>query len=271
MISLDWKQRLVSDSIDFFERKLPTRYYDFDIIYNAYPERVDNKVPRDVIVFVADTLATKMQKNHRDYLPFIEHIVQHKGENGKVAFAVIISKFMKKDYAFYFDYAKNVLFSINNSADITLIVEKVYFPIFKKAPLEHVDTLISWLLEGSELLTNYLLKVVLRICKTNPEFLQKFSDKLENRWLGASADFVKVNGAFLKSLGKLDPGHYLSIYKKYKTTREPVFVEILTAGLVIYDDFLLEAYEAWSKSGNARLKKVALTGYKFLKKKKPKL
>ena len=62
MISLDWKERLIQDSIDFFERKLPAGDYDFDIIYNVYPKRTDNKIPRDVVVLVASTLSNKMVK-----------------------------------------------------------------------------------------------------------------------------------------------------------------------------------------------------------------
>ena len=45
MISLDWKERLKKDTIDFAERKLPAHDYDIDIIYNAYPQRIDNKIP----------------------------------------------------------------------------------------------------------------------------------------------------------------------------------------------------------------------------------
>jgi len=45
-------------------------------------------------------------------------------------------------------------------------------------------------------------------------------------------------------------------------------VEILTLGLANYDDVLYEIYEIWNKSGNARLKKSAVSGKKFLMKRK---
>ena len=268
MISLDWKERLVQDTIDFFDRKLPQGDYDFDIIYNAYPERIDNKIPRDVVILVASTLATKMVKNHKDYLPFCEYIREKKGENGRLVFACIISKFLRKDYDFYFKYAKNYLFSLEDLNDIHLIIDKIFFPIFKKHPRESIETIITWLYENNDKINQHLIKLVLKIGKNDTEFLKEFTGKLENRWLSASPDFIKICALFLKHLGKLDKERYLEFYRNYKSTREPVFVEILTGGLIMYEEFIYEIYESWSKSGNARLKKAALTGLKFLKKKK---
>jgi len=268
MISLDWKDRLVHDSVDFFERKLPNGDYDFDIIYNAYPERCENKVPRDVIVLVANTLASKMLKKHKDYIAFCDYIWKYKGINGKLAFACIISKFLRKDHLFYFDYAKKYLFAATDVAEINILIDKIFFPLFKKLPQEHIETLISWLRDGNERLNQQFLKIVFKIGKSDPEFLRKFSSKLENRWLSANPEFVKICGVFLKGLSKVDYELYLSFYRSYKSTREPIFVEILTDGLVKYEEFIYETYESWGKSGNARLKKAALTGLKFLKKRK---
>lgn len=270
MISLDWKERLINDTKDFFERKLPQNDYDFDIIYNAYPERVDNKIPREVVVLVATTLANLIGKNHYKFKDFFEYIWNKKGENGKIAFACLVSKFKKYDYKFYFEFAKKNLFNSSDAHDTNILIDKVFYPIFKKYPEEHIDTLIHWLREDNDIINQHLIKIPLKIGKNNSEYLSKFSSKLENRWLGASAEYVKISGLFLKQLYKLDKKLYLKIYKNYINTREPVFVEILTSGLTCYEDFLLEAYDNWSKSGNARLKKAALTGYKYLIKKKGK-
>ena len=57
MISLDWKERIIKDTTDFFERKLPRGDFDIDIVYNAYPQRIYNKVPQAVITLVGKTLA----------------------------------------------------------------------------------------------------------------------------------------------------------------------------------------------------------------------
>jgi len=268
MISLDWKERLIADCIDFFERKLPEGYYDFDVIYNAYPKRIDNKIPRDIVVFVADTLASKMLKVHKEYLPFLDYIWKKKGENGKLVFSCILSKFIKKDQKFYYDYTKKYMDSIDNTSDVSLLMEKVFYPIYKKNPTEHIEPLINWLRDANDVISQNLIKIILKIGKSNSDFLKKFTDKMENRWLNATPEFAKVSGNFLKSLGKIDQELYLNFYRNYKATREPIFVEILTIGLMMYSDSLYETYENWSKSGNARLKKAALTGLKFLKKKK---
>ncbi|MCL1827491.1 MAG: hypothetical protein FWG20_05550, partial [Candidatus Cloacimonetes bacterium] len=58
------------------------------------------------------------------------------------------------------------------------------------------------------------------------------------------------------------------IYRKNSKSREPVIVEILTAGLTGYEDFIYQMYEEWSKSGNARLKKAAVSGFKNLARRK---
>jgi len=268
MITLDWKDRLVQDSIDYFERKLPGGDYDFDIIYNAYPGRTDNKIPRDVIVLVANTLATKMFKNHNSYLPFCDYIWKHKGINGKIAFSCIISKFLRKDQQFYLDYTKKYLYKTNDLTEINMLLDKIFYPLFKKQPLNYIEIIINWMRDDHEKINQQLIKTVFKIAKNDADFLNKFINRLEHRWMGASPEFVKICGFFLKQLSKHDYGTYLGIYKNYKTSREPIFVEILTYGLVKYDDMVFEMYENWSKSGNARLKKSAVSGLKFLNKRK---
>ena len=268
MISLDWRDRLIQDSIDYFERKLPEGDYDFDIIYNAYPERNDNKIPRDVIVLVANTLASKMLRNHSQYLPFCDYIWKYKGLNGKIAFACIVSKFLRKDYQFYFEYTKKYLSKTKDNIEINMLLDKVFLPLFKKQPLKNIDIIINWIKEDNEKINQQLVKIVFKISKTDSEFLTKFINKFENKWLEANQEFTKISGFFLKMLAKHDYDLYLNLYKNYKTTREPIFVEILTHGLVKYDDVIYEIYENWGKSGNARLKKSAITGLKYLNKRK---
>jgi len=268
MISLDWKERLINDTHDFFERKLPKGDYDFDIIYNVYPERVDNKIPRDVVVLVATTLANVINRNHEKYKDFFEYIWRKKGENGKTAYACLVSKFIKYDYNYYFESAKKNLFSSVDAYEINILIDKVFYPIFKKHPESNIDILIHWFKEDNEVINQHLIKIPLKIAKNDHEYLKKFSQKLENKWLGASPEYVKLSGLFLKHLYKLDKDFYLEIYRNYINTREPVFVEILTLGLSCYNDFLLEAYQNWCKSGNARLKKAALIGNRYLNKKK---
>jgi len=267
MISLDWKERLVRDSQDFLERKIPMGDYDFDIIYNAYPERIENKVPRDVVVLVSSTLASAMAKNPDQYKTFFDYIWEKKGENGKVAFACILGKVMSRKHNEYMDYVKAHLFKADNANDIALLLEKTLYPIFKKNPAQYFDTLIQWIREDNEQLSQCIIKMLMKLLKNESDLLRKFFAKMENRWMNASPNFIKINAFLIKSIAKTDETMYFSIYESYKNTRDPNFVEILTGGLTLYSDNIKEYYENWAKSGNARVKKAALTGLKFLKKK----
>lgn len=268
MISLDWKERLVLDSQDYMKRKLPAGDYDFDIIYNAYPERVDNKIPRDVIVLVATTLSSKMTKNYEQYKPFLEYIWEKKGENGKLAFACIISKFLKKSPEEYLEYIKPYLFKSQSATDIHILLEKAVYPLLKKSGAQYFDIFIQWIREDNEAVNNTLIKTILKVFKSESDILRQFSRKIENRWLNATPAYIKTSAFYLKQLQKIDESGYLSLYDSYKNTREPAFVEILCGGLAIYTPELEIYFENWSKSGNARVKKAGITGLKFLIKKK---
>ena len=70
MISLDWQERLKMDTQDFIERKLPKGNYDIDIVYNAYPQRIDGNIPHAVITLVGKTIAAKIYKDADKYFDF---------------------------------------------------------------------------------------------------------------------------------------------------------------------------------------------------------
>ncbi len=267
MISLDWKDRLIQDSQDYFTRKLPTGDYDFDIIFNAYPERVDNKIPRDVIVLVANTLAVNMVKSPDAFKPFLEYLWKNKGEYGKVAFSCILGRILLKKNQEYLVFLKDYLFHSESATEINLLLEKTIYLLLKKNPENYFDLLIQWIREDKEIVSQSIIKMVLKVFKSDNDLLKKFFAKMENRWMNASPAFAKINAFLLKSIAKLDEKFYFSVYDSYKTTREPVFVEILSGGLTLYSDSLKTYFENWSKSGNARVKKAALSGLKFLKKK----
>jgi hypothetical protein len=46
MLTIDWKERLTLDTDYYLEHKLPLQDYDFEIIFNAYPERSHGKIRR---------------------------------------------------------------------------------------------------------------------------------------------------------------------------------------------------------------------------------
>jgi len=186
MISLDWKERLIRDCNDFLERKIPQGDFHFDIIYNAFPLRQENKIPRDVIIFVSNTLGMKMVKKHKEYLPFCDFIWKYKGTNGRIAFSCIISKFLRKDYKFYFDYTRKYLKDCQDIVEINLLMDKIIFPIIKKQPLENVETIVNWLKEDKEKINQALIRTILKIGKENQDFLKRLIFRLE--FLGLNID-----------------------------------------------------------------------------------
>lgn len=83
MLTIDWKERLNMDAEDYLNNKLPNGDYDFEIIFNAYPERINGKIPAEVINYVAGVLVHKIGKNHEQYLPFYQQLWVKKGNTAK--------------------------------------------------------------------------------------------------------------------------------------------------------------------------------------------
>ena len=83
MLTIDWKERLNMDTADFLKNKLPKGDYDFEIIFIAYPERVNGKIPAEVISQVANNIVQQLGKKHELYLPFYNALWAKKGDYGK--------------------------------------------------------------------------------------------------------------------------------------------------------------------------------------------
>jgi len=92
MLTIDWKERFTLDTEDYLKNKLPNGDYDFEIIFNAYPERVNGKIPSRVITYVSGVIVSRLGRKHADYLPFYRHLWQEKDEHGKIGFCSDTSK-----------------------------------------------------------------------------------------------------------------------------------------------------------------------------------
>jgi len=268
MISLDWKERLKKDTLDFYERKLPKQDYDIEIVYNAYPERIDNKIPQSVITLVGKTLATKLAKNATQYVDFYDYILKHKGEYGYVMFAYIMAKAVKRNPDFFLPYIKKVLLSFKDQKALNFIIDKSLYPLLKKDALKYLDTLMNWIKEDHELMNNALQKLLVKLIKYDNSLIEPIFNKLENNWLYASDNMIRLNIAFLKNVFKIDPEFYLQVYQSYQHTRNPVFAEILTGAVCCKADVLEDLLANWSNSGNVKLKKLGQHGQKIIKRKK---
>ncbi len=268
MIPLDWKERLTKDSEDFFTRKIAIKDFDFDIIYNAYPERVDNKVPKEVVSFVANAIAVKMGNQVLDYIDFLDYLWYKKGENGKLAFVCIVTKLYRKKADFFLNFLSKKILESTCLIDLELLLDKCFYFMIKKDIKLHLDLLLGWFKNNNEVLHKAIIKLLVKIIKNEPGFLKPIFSKLESAWLYATPDTIKINSQFLKAISSLDKTFYLNLFENYRLTRNPAFVEILCGSLTFYNPMLDEIINAWSLSGNARLKKAALSGLKNLKRKK---
>lgn len=267
MISLDWKERIKADTLDFFERKLPEKDFDIDIIYNAYPERVDNKVPQSVITLVGKIIAAKMAKCAEDYFEFYDYILQKKGDNGKIIFAYIMGRAVRKKPDKFLDYLQKILLEIDDQRECNLIIDKAIFPLLKKKPHQYLDLMMNWIKQDNKYLSFSIQKLLVKLISFEPDMIKPIFHKLETSWLYASPNMIKLNSNFLKSTYKIDPDFYFSVFENYHLTRNPVFAEILCGAICCYNKNIEKLLTLWAASGNIKLKKVGLHGLKIHKKK----
>jgi hypothetical protein len=267
MISLDWKERLKKDTIDFFERKLPQRDYDIDIVYNAYPQRIDNNIPHAVITLVARTLAGKLTGAFQNYMDFYDYLLVHKGENGSIIFADIMARAVKSRPDVFMPYLHNKLFEVKEQKWRYQIIDKAIFPLMKKEHETYLERILQWIKKDDEEISLGLIKMLEKLMKYDPSLVKPVFKKMETSWLYATPIQVKMNIRILKTIYKIDRKYYFSIYEPYKNTRNPVFAEILFGAMVDFNDAILEMIEHWSQSGNIKLKKIGQSAQKVAKRK----
>jgi len=268
MISMDWKERLRKDSDDFFKNKIPEGFYDIEIVYNAYPLRVNNKIPNEVIAFVGKQIASKVADKPEEYIEFYNYIFDHKGETGKTIFAYIMCRALQKSPDIFFPYLEKKLFVLKDVKLATLIVDKAISPLVRKDPIRYQNIIINWAKNDHPSLTISMQRIITRIMQTHPENISEIFHHLESGWLNAGEPMIKLNIAVLKSIYKIKPDFYFEIYSHYQNTREPIFAEILTGAIMDYHPDIETAVNHWSQSGNIRLKKYGIHALKVIKKKK---
>jgi len=267
MISLDWKERLIKDTTDFYERKLPQADFDIDIVYNAYPQRIDNKVPQAVITLVGKTLAAKLAKTADKYFDFYDYLIDNKGENGIIIFSYIMSRALRKKPKLYLEYLEKILFQCEEQKYSNMIIDKAIFPLIKKHPLQYLDMLTRWIKKDNSHLTLSIQKLLVKLFHFDSELIKPVFDKLESSWLYATPNMIKLNYSILKDIYKVDKPFYDSVYVNYQNTRNPVFAEILSGALCVNNKVTATMVEHWCHSGNIKLKKIGLHALKILKKK----
>jgi hypothetical protein len=267
MITIDWKERLTQDTHDYLENKLPKQDYDFEIIFNWYPERVNGKIPAEVIVLVTKVMTLKINRQHEQYIPFYQSLWSRKGEYGKTAFIQFMSRFLPKKPAVYQPMIDQLLLTAD-AHDITAILEKIYLPLIKKDTEPYLNYCYHWMESPYEPLNRQATAFVSRLLKRMPEIIPAVLKHLQNRWGFVVSEHTANHITILKAVWKIDPAAMLEIIKEYSSTRDPQTVEILCGAICDFHQELLPIVENWTHSGNARLKKAATTAFKVLQKKK---
>lgn len=269
-ISLDWKARLKKDAIDFYENKIPQKYYDIDVLYNIYPERIDNKIPQIIVTYVAKILASKMAKKADQYFDFYDYIIANKGDCGIIVFAYIMRSAIKKNPDAYIDYIHKVLNKRDHQKNCNLILDKAIMPLLELDPDKYLYRILDWISPDNDVLIEGINKLIIKFVGKNPKYLKPIFKRLETAWLYASPEMIKFNISFLKAICILDKEFYISIYKNYASTRNLIFAEILSNAIKIYSPETATIAQNWANSGNVKLKKVGNNTLKHLKKLKKK-
>jgi len=264
MISLDWKERLLKDAEDFCKHKLPVKDYRFDVIYNAYPAREGHNIPNEVLTLVAKEIALCLEKDHNKHSAFLDYLWYEGLANGKFIACIILNRFYPKDKEKYFAKMLEFIDDAKDQHEQSLIIDKVFFPLLKKYPDKYLPTAYKWTTSGDIDLEMLALKTLTKLCKAKHELTKPILRHLENKWAYAPHELLKGLSLFFKEVAKIDKALYLDTFDFYDNSRDPNVVEVLSASISFYDKNIEKIVEEWTKSGNARLKKCALNGYKHL-------
>ncbi len=264
MISLDWKERLIKDADDFCKNKLDKKDYCVDIIYNAYPAREGHNIPNEVLTLVAKEIAKNIEKKHDLYMDFYDYLWYQGQYNGKFIVSIILNKIYAKNKEIYYAKMLEFLDNANDQHELALIVDKIFLPLLKKYPDKYLTTAYQWTNSGQLDLEILALKTLTKLCKAKNDYTKQVLRHLENKWAYAPQELLKGLSNFFKEVAKIDKELYLDTFDFYDNSRDPNVVEILTGSINFYHPSLEKILEEWTKSGNARLKKSAISGHRHL-------
>lgn len=271
MISYDWKIRLRKDCNEFVKNNIPKRDYDFEVIYIAYPERINGKIPPQIITFVAKEMRKTIAKNPDEAMDFLSFIHKNKGATGEKIFTIIMQKIILLHPKKYSQMLTNLIFETKNEKSLNKIFDNIIFPLMKKFPEKYIDKFFEWLLSSpSNILIENIFRILNKYLKTNKGISGEIFKKCESLW-NSDNQFVRDgNVLILKTLYKVDKKLYREIYQNYQKTYNPNFIEILASAVSENSEMIKNCIEKWTKSGNVKIKKSASVAKKNLTKIKKK-
>nr|MDK2850464.1 hypothetical protein [Candidatus Cloacimonadota bacterium] len=267
MLTIDWKERLTLDTEDYLKNKLPRKDYDFEIIFNAYPERVNGKIPSEVVTFICSIMVQRLGRRHADYIPFYRHLWLKKGDYGKLAFSAILAKVLNKKPELYLPLLEEMMQS-GTASQVNALLDKVMLPLLRKYPEKYLSHVYQWSKSDNENIASSAINLLTKLIKRRKDLLPDVLSQFQHQWSYPLGNLQSLHVQFLKTVAKLDPQLYASIWKEYGISRDPQIVELLSSSIISYNQDFDEIVENWVKSGNARVKKAGLTAQKILNKKK---
>ncbi|MCB5258933.1 MAG: hypothetical protein PHY41_00775 [Candidatus Cloacimonetes bacterium] len=267
MLTIDWKERLTQDTEDYLKNKLPNQDYDFEIIFIAYPERVNGKIPSEVISFVSAVIVKRLGRKHKDYIPFYKHLWLKKGDYGKLAFNTILAKLTNKNPGTYIPLIEEMI-EFADGSQINALLDRVMLPLLRKYPDKYITKLYAWSKDRNPDLAKASINLCMKLIKRREDLIQQILNHLQNHWVYPLGDLQPLHTQFLKTVAKLSRETYLDVWKEFGISRDPQIVELLSASITNYDESLEAPIEIWAKSGNARVKKAGLAAQKTLSRKK---
>lgn len=267
MLTIDWKERLTLDTEDYLKHKLPRQDYDFEIIFIAYPERVNGKIPSEVITFISGIMVRNIGKKHLDYIPFYRHLWLKNEDYGKLAFGAIVSRLINKKPEIYLPLLEEMM-KHGNTSEINALLDKVMLSLTRKKPELYLEKVLHWTKSEKEEIAWAASNLCLKLIKRSPELIPQVLSHFQNQWAYPLGETLGLHVLMLKAIAKLDPEAYQATWKEFGFSRDPQIVELLCAAIVDYDPEIYKEVELWTKSGNARVKKASLSAMKVLKRKK---
>jgi len=267
MLTIDWKERLAKDTQDYLSKKLPNQDYDFDIIFNAYPERVNGKIPSEVISYVSGIIISRLGKDHEKYQAFYRYIWDKKGDHGRSAFITIMARLTPKKPAVYLPLLEHAM-QRASSAELASILERVMLPMLRKAPDTYLPTVYKWDRSLREDIRKANVNLLIKLMKKEPDSIHGIITHYSNQWLQPIGDAQPHHVALLKALYKIDEASYMEVWLNHGHQRDPQTVEILCASRMCWDERIEAFVQTWTHSGNARVKKAATSAWRVLQKKK---
>lgn len=267
IITYDWQQRLKKDTLDFLEHKIPDKDYDFEIIYNAYPERVNGEVPQPVVTYVAKEMRKVIQNDPDTYIDFLLFIQKNKGDYGKKIFNYVMSKVALKHPGNYDEIFRKALKDTHDKSEIKKIYDNIILPLLKKYPDKYIDDVINTVRQvPKDDVIDCAFTTLCKYMKTNEVKAKTISHKIDSFWNSENKMIRNGIVQILKNLYKIDKRLYRDTYRSYQSTYNPNFIDILADSISENSQLIREIVERWEKSGNIRIKKAAHTAEKTLKK-----